>query len=74
MLLNIRPGVGEVNLSSFWANVGESIENMRQFLVWNILGLVISTIYGPINVVCYATVARMAHVGRVGLGRLLVET
>lgn len=73
MLLNIGPGIGEVNLPSFWANVGESIEYVRQFLKRNVLRLVISTVDGPINVVCYAAVARMTHRGRVEFGLRLVD-
>jgi hypothetical protein len=46
VLVSVRPGVSQVDLSSLWSNIGKGIEDMREFLGWEILGVEVTTVDG----------------------------
>jgi hypothetical protein len=52
VLVDIRFGVGQVNLPCFWAYVGECIQNMGEFFSGEVLWIVLSTICCPILTIC----------------------
>ena len=48
VLVGVCPAVGQVDLAALGTNVGESVQNMGEFVGGDILRLVVTTIDGPV--------------------------
>jgi hypothetical protein len=44
VLVGVGPGVGEVHFAAFRTDVGEGVENVGQFVGWEVLGVVVAAI------------------------------
>lgn len=48
VFVGVCPAVGQVDLAALGADVGESVQNMGEFVGGDFLGLVVTTVDGPV--------------------------
>jgi hypothetical protein len=48
VFVGVCPAVGQVDLAALGTDVGESVQNMGEFVGWDVLRLVVTTVDGPV--------------------------
>lgn len=44
MLVGVRPSVGQVHFAALRSDIGKCVEDVRQLIGWQILGVVVATV------------------------------